>query len=98
MKKSLLRLWKEDVAQDLIEYALLLLLVGLGAVSALRGAGLKVANAYSGAATTITVNGGGNGGGDNGGGKGDGNGGKGDGNGGKGDGNGGKGDGNGGKG
>ena len=74
MKKNLLRLWKEEVAQDLVEYTLLMLLVGLGAVASLRGAGTKVANAFSSAGTTISVNagggnnGGGNGGGNNGGG------------------------------
>jgi Flp pilus assembly pilin Flp len=86
MKKNLLRLWKEEVAQDLVEYALLMLLVGLGAVASLRGAGTKVANAFTSAGTTISVNAGGgnngggngggnNGGGDNGGGGGDGGGG-----------------------
>ncbi|HTC63965.1 MAG TPA: hypothetical protein VK709_14070, partial [Candidatus Saccharimonadales bacterium] len=85
MKKILLRLWKEQVAQDLVEYALLLVLVSLVLVASIKTLATGVGKVYSGAASNLTVSGGGGG---NGGGGGDGGGG---GNGGGGGGNGGDG-------
>ncbi|HWF14467.1 MAG TPA: hypothetical protein VG272_12065 [Candidatus Acidoferrales bacterium] len=66
MKKILLRLWKEQVAQDLVEYALLLVLVSLVLVASLRTLGVGVTKVYSGAATNLAVTGGGGSGGDGG--------------------------------
>jgi Flp pilus assembly pilin Flp len=74
VKKILLRLWKEQVAQDLVEYALLLVLISLVLVASIKTLATGVGKVYSGAASNLTVSGGGGGGG-NGGGGGDGGGG-----------------------
>jgi Flp pilus assembly pilin Flp len=72
VKKILRRRWKEEIAQDLVEYALLLVLIGLVVVASLKSLGTGLGKAYSGAASNLTVTsgngGGGNGGGGNGGG------------------------------
>jgi Flp pilus assembly pilin Flp len=68
VKKILLRLWKEQVAQDLVEYALLLVLVSLVLIASIKTLANGIGNVYSGAASNLTVSGGGGGGGGNGGG------------------------------
>lgn len=52
MKTILARLWKEEQAQDLTEYALLLVLVALAAIGALT----PLATAINGVFSTAAVN------------------------------------------
>ncbi len=75
MKKLLLRLWKEQVAQDLVEYALLLVLIALVLITSIKTLATGVGKVYSGAASNLTVSGGGGGSGGSGGGSGGGDGG-----------------------
>ncbi len=56
MKNLLRRLWKEEEGQDLIEYALLVVLISLIAVASLRVAGQAVSDAFSNAASNLTTN------------------------------------------
>jgi Flp pilus assembly pilin Flp len=58
MKKSLLKLWREKIAQDTVEYALLLLLIALAGVASIKKLSNGVKNAYSNTASTITSGGG----------------------------------------
>ena len=55
MKQLLLRLWKEEQGQDLIEYGLLIVLVSLVAVASINIAGRAVSDAFSNAAANLTV-------------------------------------------
>jgi Flp pilus assembly pilin Flp len=48
------RLWKEEQGQDLTEYALLLVLIALIAVSSLKVAGQAVSDAFSNTAANLT--------------------------------------------
>ncbi len=45
MKSLLLRLWREEDGQDLVEYALLLVLISLIAVASITTVGQAVSNA-----------------------------------------------------
>ena len=54
MKQLIARLWKEDEAQDLTEYALLLVLLALAAVGALGTLANAINNAFSAAATNLS--------------------------------------------
>jgi Flp pilus assembly pilin Flp len=74
VKKLLLRLWKEQIGQDIFEYALLLVLIGLVLVASLKTLSSGVGKVYTGAASDLAVSGG-DGGGDGGGGDGGGHGG-----------------------
>ena len=49
------RLWNEESGQDLTEYALLLVLVALVAVSALQGLATAINKVYDQAATDLAV-------------------------------------------
>jgi pilus assembly protein Flp/PilA len=53
MKTILLRLWKEEEGQDLVEYGLLLVLISLVAVSAMQTLGSGVSDAFSNAAANL---------------------------------------------
>jgi Flp pilus assembly pilin Flp len=67
--RTLKRVWEEIEGQDLIEYALLIVLVSLLSVAAMRNLASGISNAYGKAATqlnTATGGGGGNNGGNNG--------------------------------
>jgi pilus assembly protein Flp/PilA len=55
MKHLLLRLWKEEDGQDLTEYALLLVLLSLAAVSSLGTLANAINNAFSSAASNVTT-------------------------------------------
>ena len=68
MKKSLLRLWREKMAQDTFEYALLLLLLALAGVASIKKLSNGVKNTYSNTASTLKKgsSGGSSGGGDSG--------------------------------
>jgi|ERR1035438_7641544 Flp pilus assembly pilin Flp len=47
MKKILARLWNEQIAQDLTEYALILLLIGLSAITATKTLASSIKGSYS---------------------------------------------------
>lgn len=54
MKRLLRKLAAEDSGQDLIEYALVAALVGLGAIVAMRGLKNSVGNTFNTVGTTLT--------------------------------------------
>jgi len=51
---NLLRLWKEEEGQDLVEYGLVLTLVALTAVAAMKTLGNTISNIFSNATTSLT--------------------------------------------
>jgi Flp pilus assembly pilin Flp len=55
MKAILARLWKEQEGQDLTEYALLLVLVSLAAVSALSPLATAINGVFTNAAANLTT-------------------------------------------
>lgn len=55
MKNLLVRLWKEEEAQDLTEYALLLVLIALSAVTVMGTLGSMINNAFSKAASNLNA-------------------------------------------
>jgi pilus assembly protein Flp/PilA len=54
MKESLKKLIAEDSGQDLIEYALVAALVGLGAVAAMKGLSNSIGNNFNSIGNTLT--------------------------------------------
>jgi pilus assembly protein Flp/PilA len=53
--KKLLKLFVQDESgQDLIEYALVAALVGLGAVGAMKGLSTSIGNAFNGVGTSLS--------------------------------------------
>jgi Flp pilus assembly pilin Flp len=54
MGKLLRRLWVEESGQDLVEYALLVVLVALGAVVAMQSLASAISDAFSNAAANMT--------------------------------------------
>jgi Flp pilus assembly pilin Flp len=55
MTQLIKRLWPEEEAQSLSEYALLLFLICLSAVTAMGSLATRINNAYSGASTHLTA-------------------------------------------
>ena len=55
MKSLLVRLWKEEEGQDLTEYALLLVLVALGAITAMRGLATALSSVFGNAASNLST-------------------------------------------
>ena len=53
MKHLLTKLVAEDSGQDLIEYALVAALVGLGAVASMRGLATSISNTFGGIGTAL---------------------------------------------
>ena len=53
MKTILVRLWKDEEGQDLVEYGLLLVLISLVAVGAMSTLGSGVSDAFSNAAANL---------------------------------------------
>ncbi len=53
MKSVLRRLWKEESGQDLTEYALLLVLIALAAVTAMKTLANAIGNAYNAAVSNL---------------------------------------------
>ena len=51
--KVLLRLWKEEQGQDLVEYALLVVLIALGAVAAMHTLASAISDAFSNAGANM---------------------------------------------
>jgi len=54
MKNVLMRLWKEEEGQDLIEYALLIVLLSLAAIGALSPLATAINGVFSKAAGNLT--------------------------------------------
>lgn len=54
-KTLLSRLWKEEHGQDLTEYALLVVLVALGAVAAMGSLATAISQAFSSASANLTT-------------------------------------------
>ncbi|HEV2387839.1 MAG TPA: hypothetical protein VGS20_11355 [Candidatus Acidoferrales bacterium] len=57
MKNLFHRLWHEEEGQDLVEYALLVVLVALGAVVAMKSLASAISDAFQNASTNLTANG-----------------------------------------
>jgi Flp pilus assembly pilin Flp len=55
MKNHLKRLWKEEEGQDVVEYALLLVLISLIAILSMQAVGTAVSNVFSNAAANLTT-------------------------------------------
>lgn len=53
--KALIRLWKEEQGQDLVEYALLIVLISMTAVIAMRGLASAISDVFSSAATNLSA-------------------------------------------
>jgi Flp pilus assembly pilin Flp len=54
MKETLLRLWKEEEGQDLVEYALLLVLLSLAAIASLGTLATAINGVFSQAVKNLT--------------------------------------------
>ena len=54
MKNLMIRLWKEEEGQDLTEYALLLVLIALAAITVMGTLGTAINNVFSTAASKLT--------------------------------------------
>ena len=54
MKNVFMRLWKEEEGQDLIEYALLIVLMSLAAIGSIGGLATAVNGVFATAATKLT--------------------------------------------
>jgi pilus assembly protein Flp/PilA len=54
MKNLLYRLWKEEEGQDLVEYALLVVLIALGAIAAMKSLASAISDAFSNATVNLT--------------------------------------------
>ncbi len=54
MKNLFRRLWREEEGQDLVEYALLVVLVALGAVVAMQSLASAISDAFSNASANLT--------------------------------------------
>ena len=54
MKNVLMRLWKEEEGQDLIEYALLVALIGLVVAAAIPALATAITGVYTRAETALT--------------------------------------------
>ncbi len=54
MKNVLMRLWKEEEGQDATEYALLLVLIALGAITVMSTLGQQINIVFSKGASVLT--------------------------------------------
>jgi pilus assembly protein Flp/PilA len=55
MKEIFRRLWREEDGQDLTEYALLVVLIGLAAITAMNVLAGAIANVFNNAASNLTT-------------------------------------------
>jgi pilus assembly protein Flp/PilA len=55
MKNLMNRLWQEDEAQDLTEYALLVVLIALAAVTAMRGLATAISTTFTSVAANLST-------------------------------------------
>jgi pilus assembly protein Flp/PilA len=51
---TLLRLWKEEQGQDLVEYALLVVLISMGALASMRTLASAIREAFSNASANLS--------------------------------------------
>jgi pilus assembly protein Flp/PilA len=54
MRSAFRRLWQEELGQDLVEYALVAALIGLGSVVALNGVAGKLVIVFTNAAANMS--------------------------------------------
>jgi Flp pilus assembly pilin Flp len=54
MKNILVTLWREDAGQDLVEYALLVVLISLAAIAAMNNLASGISDAFQNAVTNLT--------------------------------------------
>jgi Flp pilus assembly pilin Flp len=54
MLKFALRLWNEEEGQDLVEYALLVVLIALGCVATMQGLASSISDAFGNANAQLT--------------------------------------------
>jgi pilus assembly protein Flp/PilA len=54
MKNVIMKLWKEEEGQDLVEYGLLVVLISLFAVVAMQGLANGISSAFSNASAQLT--------------------------------------------
>jgi pilus assembly protein Flp/PilA len=50
------RLWQEEEGQDLVEYALLVVLIALGAILGMKGLATDINNVFLAAGANLTAN------------------------------------------
>jgi len=55
MRDFLLRLWKDEEAQDLTEYGLLLVMIALVAITTMKTLGSAVSDVFSNAAASLST-------------------------------------------
>jgi pilus assembly protein Flp/PilA len=55
MKDLLKRLWKEEEGQDLTEYALLVVLIALAAITAMKGLATAIETSFDSIATGLST-------------------------------------------
>ncbi len=55
MKNLAIRLWREEEAQDLTEYALLLVLISLFAIVSMKALATQISNVFTNAAGNLTT-------------------------------------------
>ena len=55
MKGLIAKLWKDEEGQDLVEYALLVVLVSLGAIAAMTNLASGISDAFSNAVAQLTT-------------------------------------------
>ena len=55
MKTALARLWKDEEGQDLLEYALLIVLLSLAAIGSIGGLATAISNTFTNAATNLNT-------------------------------------------
>jgi pilus assembly protein Flp/PilA len=56
MKSLLKRLWSEEEGQDLVEYALLVALLALGAVAGMKGLATQINTAFNKVGNNLSTN------------------------------------------
>ena len=56
MKNLLMRLWREEEGQDLTEYALLIVLLALAAITGMKALATAINSTFTTAGTNLTTN------------------------------------------
>jgi pilus assembly protein Flp/PilA len=55
MKRVLMKLWKEEEGQDLVEYGLMVALIGLGTVAGMQGVAGSITTLFGSVGNTMTT-------------------------------------------
>ena len=55
MKNILLKLWRDEAGQDLVEYALLVVLISLGSVAAMTNLAIAISDTFANAVANLTT-------------------------------------------